>query len=434
MKRNFLIVVFCWCCMVVTYAHSANNAKNEPVTDDTHATTNLANHSTSHIYISQQLNTTSIHFRLNKYDIDPNYMNNADALKHLAHVIDSVGIEYIDSVVIRTQSSPDGTLKYNLRLSKQRAQSIRNYIDTNHPEVSSRVISHSDGESWDQLRECIKNDKSLKEKTKEKFIAIIDADVNIDTKKWRMKQQPEYRYLISTWYPLIRNSSTCFIYHSKIKSDAPATEVLKPQIKEIAVQAPTKPSTICNIASSSLTPADVWTRHLYLKTNLAAWGLAISNVAAEVDLAPHWSLSVPIYYSAWNYAQPTLKFRTFAIIPEARYWLNSKNEGVFFGAHAGFIYYNFAFNGDYRYQDHNGTSPAWGGGINVGYRIALDRPQRWHLELALGGGVYDLYYDTFHNVENGRLDNTYHDTYWGIDHVGITISYRLPLDKKGGKR
>ena len=56
--------------------------------------------------------------------------------------------------------------------------------------------------------------------------------------------------------------------------------------------------------------------------------------------------------SDWNYFKETIKFRTLAIMPESRYWISENNDGFFAGAHFGLAYYNFAFNGKYRYQDH----------------------------------------------------------------------------------
>ena len=86
--------------------------------------------------------------------------------------------------------------------------------------------------------------------------------------------------------------------------------------------------------------------------------MAIANVAAEVDLAKHWSFTLPVYYSTWDYFKSTIKFRTFAVQPEFRNWLSEENDGFFAGAHFGLAYYNFAFDGDYRYQDHNRETPA----------------------------------------------------------------------------
>ena len=81
--------------------------------------------------------------------------------------------------------------------------------------------------------------------------------------------------------------------------------------------------------------AKEWMRRLHLKTNTLGWGLAIVNVAVEVDLAKHWSLTLPVYYSAWDYFKSTVKFRTFAIQPEFRYWFSERNDGFFAGAHFG---------------------------------------------------------------------------------------------------
>lgn len=366
------------------------------------------------------------HFRLRDYNLDLNYMGNDVSLQHLAQKIDSIGISQIDSIVVVSQSSPEGAYEYNMRLSRLRANAMYELISSEFPGLKEVLVVHPDGEAWDALREYVLKDTLMDASAIERIVDIIDSDINIATKKWRMEQQPEYRYLLSTYYPRIRNSVSCILY-TKFKVNAmerpmamlPAPLATAPRYIE---PAPVQPL------------GDWWTRHLYIKTNVAAWALAISNLACEVDIAPHWSATLPIYYSAWNYGVHTLKFRTFSIMPEARYWLSRDNVGFFAGAHVGFAYYNFAFNGDLRYQDHNGTSPAWGGGLNVGYRLALDKPQRWHIEFELGAGVYSLYYDTFYNVHNGKLSDTYKDVYYGIDNVGITLSYRFDLDSKRIKR
>ena len=113
-----------------------------------------------------------------------------------------------------------------------------------------------------------------------------------------------------------------------------------------------------------------------------------------------------------------------------RYWFNESNQKFFVGAHFGYAQYNIAIDGDYRYQDHNGTSPALGGGISVGYRMPISKNNKWHIEFTLGAGVYGLHYDKFYNVHNGKLVDTYRKTYWGIDNAAISISYRFDLNKR----
>ncbi len=157
-----------------------------------------------------------------------------------------------------------------------------------------------------------------------------------------------------------------------------------------------------------------WIRQLHVKTNALGLGLAIANLAVEVDLAKHWSFTLPVYYSAWDYFKTTVKFRTLMVQPEFRYWFNPENEGWFLGAHFGYGYYNLALDGDFRYQDHNRETPS------------------------MGGGIYPMRYDKFYNTSNTQKGlmaaNDIHKTYKGIDQAALSLSYTFNLKKKGGKQ
>ncbi len=177
-----------------------------------------------------------------------------------------------------------------------------------------------------------------------------------------------------------------------------------------------------------------WTRQLHVKTNAVGWAMLITNVGVEVDLAKHWSFNLPIYYSAWDYFKSTLKFRTFTVQPEVRYWLDEENEGWFAGAHFGFGYYNYALDGDWRTQDHNRETPSLGGGLSLGYRKAFGKEDRWRMEFSLGGGVYASHYDKFINKPNGLLVSDHQKTWFGIDQISVSIGYTFDLKKKGGNR
>ena len=237
----------------------------------------------------------------------------------------------------------------------------------------------------------------------------------------------------------MRNACAIFVTYKKelprvqepvIVPDTAVVAVPEPEpvVEEIAIA----PDTVA-VVDTAVPEVEEWTRKLYVKTNLVGLGMAIANLGVEVDLAKHWSFALPVYYSAWDYFKSTVKFRTFAVQPELRYWLSENNRGFFAGAHFGLAYFNFAFDGDYRYQDHCCKTPALGGGLAVGYRMPISRNHRWHIEFLLGGGVYDLHYDVFHNVENvknGKLKETLKDTYYGIDQAAINISYRFNLNKR----
>lgn len=384
---------------------------------------------------NQRFENIEVHFRLDKHYLDLDYMGNRASLQKFAQKVDSIGISRIDSVVVVSQSSPEGVYEHNLWLSRNRANTMRKHIQDTHPQLRDRLTVYPDGESWKRLREYVKNDTLMKKETIEKVISIIDSDINIGTKKWRMQQLPVYRYLLATYYPRIRNSSFIILYYSEEAKPEKVPE--EETVKEEVTPAPKEEEKVEEppVVVSVVPVPEEWTPRVHLKTNAVGLGLAIANVGAEIDFAKHWSFALPICYSAWNYFRSTIKFRTFSIQPEFRYWLSQKNDGFFAGAHFGLTYYNFAFNGDYRYQDHDGTTPAIGGGLSVGYRMPISKNNRWRMEFTLGAGVYPLHYDVFHNTKktkDGLMTETIKKTYWGIDQAAISFMYTFDLKKKGG--
>lgn len=434
-KELFLNLAILLLCAVTGNAQE-HNAKTGV---DLHSNINLTATETSEepIRTNSRNESIAVHFKFDKHDIDLNYKNNRAALQQFTHTIDSIGISNIDSVVIATQSSPDGAYEHNIKLSKNRAAAMYKYIIDKHPELCNRLHVHSGGEAWSQLREYVSNDTQMKDATIKTILSIIDSDINVGTKKWRLQQLPIYKYLLKTYYPLIRNSTFYILYYKEtILPKLDIDKVESDSIVEVSEQkneivADTHNTDTVSIVEPEVSIADEWTRHIYIKTNAIGLGMGIANIAAEIDLAEHWSFTLPIYYSAWNYFKYTNKFRTFAVQPEVRYWLKDDNQGFFAGAHFGYAQYNVGISGeDYRYQDHNGNSPALGGGISVGYRLPISKNDKWHLEFTVGAGVYDLHYDMFYNVENGKLYETRRKTYWGLDNAAINFSYRFDLNKR----
>lgn len=409
-----------------------------------------------------------VHFKFDKYNLELDYMGNNTSLQNFAQVIDSIGISNIDSIVVISQSSPEGVYEHNLMLSRNRANTIRKYLLNQHPELDEILHVYPDGESWSQLREYVKKDTLMKQSTIDKVISVIDADVNIGTKKWRMEQLPIYKYLRSTYYPKIRNSAIYILYYSEIvpvlaikQKSAVDTEsvadnesvadtesaVVTGLVSDNESVADNETDAVkdttqvaqdtSSVAKSNSVKEDDWTRKLHVKTNAIGLGLGIANVAPEIDIAKHLSFTLPVYYSAWNYFKTTIKFRTLAVQPELRYWISPNNEGFFAGAHFGLAYYNFAADGDYRYQDHNGKKPAIGGGLSIGYVLPISDNNRWRIEFSLGAGVYAVHYDKFFNTPNtkeGLMIDSGKMTYWGIDQAAISFVYTFNLKKKGDRR
>lgn len=173
-------------------------------------------------------------------------------------------------------------------------------------------------------------------------------------------------------------------------------------------------------------------RHLSVtvKSNTVALGMLIANASVEIGFGDRVSLQIPFYYSAVDYFSSKRKFRILATQPELRYWLPVLR-GCFGGVHFGVSSWNFAYNKRWRYQDKDGSTPALGGGLSLGYRMPLGASRNWGVEFSLGAGAYRLHYDKFRNESNGALVESRCKTFVGIDHVGLSITYTFG---KGGWR
>lgn len=187
------------------------------------------------------------------------------------------------------------------------------------------------------------------------------------------------------------------------------------------------PSAFADFRKGALPPAG---KGWYLKTNVLTYYLLVPNLAIEWEMGKHFSGSLPIYHCGWDWFRMFNKFRVFGVQPELRYFFRDDFSGIFCGLHATMAWYNMALGGDYRYQDHATTSPTFGAGVSVGYRMPIsddDGPMhRWYVEFSAGGGFLPLYYDVFYNVPNGAMAHEgLRKTYWGVDQVSISIVYRF---------
>lgn len=169
--------------------------------------------------------------------------------------------------------------------------------------------------------------------------------------------------------------------------------------------------------------------HWYVKSNMIGWGFMMANLAGEIDMGKHWSFALPVYYSACDYFIKKVKFRTLTIQPEFRYWFNDSHSGWYTGVHGGISWFNFAFGGDYRFQDHNRCTPALGGGLNGGYRMPLGKNGRWWMEFSLGAGVYRVEYDKFLNRKNGEIMAYVKQVSFTVDQLAVSFAYRFDWKK-----
>ncbi len=370
-----------------------------------------------------------VHFRFDKSYFDINYMGNDASLDRFAHVVDSIGKHFIDSVVIVSQSSPEGVYEHNVKLSRRRAATMRSVIEQRHPDLSSRLRVHPDGESWAQLREYVKNDTRMKQSTIDKVLSIIDDNsVSIATKKWRMEQLPVYRYLIQTYYPRIRNSVFCIIYYD-IPAEVVAIEEALPVVTEtqaatmlpaypVQVQAPREPV-------------------LNVRTNLLADLATVLNVGIEYyPRNSRWTALAEWTFPWWSHDPSHHYLQMLNGSLEARRYFkhDDTHTGHYLSAYAHANLYDFSFDAERAWQGE-------GAGLGLGYGYVW-RPwknEHWKLEAFVRLGYYQSLYDPYHASDpyNGKyyydwegpidsfLRRNHRLRWFGPTGLGVTISYDL---------
>lgn len=414
----------------------------------------------SFLTAQEQRTEISVDFRVNVSSIDPNYSNNSQKINQIFSLLDEIQADptvQLLELQFCGAASPEGSYQLNRRLANQRLSSLEKIIRSKVNLPDSIITRNDSYIPWEYLKSEV---EASNLSNKEQIIQIIEEEgslttqpgnnVQVDSRILKLKALNNgeiWKELNNRYFKHMRNAYAVFVTFKIEEENHQAEEIgfvadaLQVDQKEIQQkEEPVQEDTtvvvpVTSVVEPVATPVNTY--NLYIKTNTIVLAAGIANAAVEIDILPHLSFTLPVYYSAWDYFKTTIKLRTLYIQPELRLWFKENNQGFFAGAHFGGGYYNIALDGDYRYQDHNRETPAIGGGLALGYRMPISANNRWHLEFSVGGGAYQVHYDTFHNTpdtKKGLKTGEVKKLYIGPDQAAVSISYSLPVWKKGGRK
>lgn len=384
----------------------------------------------------------SFEFRVKSTSVDSIYGDNAAQLQKMKAFLNNVQQDStvdITAVSFCGAASPEGSSALNRSLSWERLIAVEKIVK-NEITLPDSIISRNDSYiPWEYLKSQIATSDIDR---KDEILAILNSDsthveyrrgATIDSRSLKLQSLDAGRVwdeLNAHFFSSMRYAYAIFETHKRPQTyKQPQPTAIEP--KAIVEQ----DSSIVEKLVPIVSETKQQTLHLYLKTNAIGWIMGVSNLALELDLSEHWSASLPIYWSSWNYFKHTLKYRTFTLQPEVRYWFSNDNTGWFTGVHFGIGWFNIATDGNFRIQDHDGNSPALGGGISGGFRLPISHNKRWMMEFTLGVGIYRTHYDKFINQRDGLLSSTHKKTWVGIDQAAISLVYTFNLNKaKGAQR
>lgn len=389
---------------------------------------------------------TRVHFRFDSSKLDTTYLDNGSNLYDLKTYIDAVGAENIDTVLVIAQSSPEGVYEHNIKLSRLRANSMRQYFHDAYPELCDKLIVKAEGEAWTALREYVAADQRMKDATKEQVLQVIDADINVGTKKWRLEQLPIYRYLIFNYYSKLRHSAICVIVPKPQPEPEPKPEP-EPEPAPMDSVAQAKVEDI--VASDTIVPVDTVAQSpattekkeiFYLRSNLL---VPAANFGAEMAIGNRWSIGADYYYP-WVPRDASHKecFQFIAWGLDGKYWFRRYDhsnkqwrkrtesdclEGHALGLNVSAGYYDFQRN----YSGHQGEFI--NAGVDYLYALPIFK-DRLHLEFSLGlGFIYSraIPYDVFEDGGKAYRKGFVQNIYW-LGPNKANVSLVLPITW-GGK-
>lgn len=296
-----------------------------------------------------------ITFSSNSATLNRSYRANKRSFAVLDSLLGIHGLVFVDSVLVVSKSSPEGSYKNNVSLSEHRAQALYDYVVAKYPNLRDRVLSRPAGEAWDEFREMVAADSIINERARARALAIIDSDAAPDAKKVQLRKLPEYKHFLNDFFPAIRFSAIVVMFDRLAIGPPPVPELgplqlapdypLPIQIDSIAL----RPDTLV------VAPIRLRKPLLAVSTNLVydlggvffpmAW---MPNIAVEVPIGKSWSVYAEYDFPWWLARGNDKAFQVLKWDLGARWWFSRKRasdpfdvlRGHFVGVDLGGGYYD----------------------------------------------------------------------------------------------
>ncbi len=378
----------------------------------------------------------------NRYDdhfIDTTYMSNKDAFIMLDSLMrDSSIINHTQRINVISSSSIEGRKSYNKVLSQRRMESIATTFRDRYDYIPDSVWNFSYiAENWAYLRKVILNDGNVP--NRDSLLSIIDSQTkDVDTKEHLLKTLDggsSWSYIHKYILPSSRGSVSLLFVPIETMPIASFTPIPVQSVDMPEIKMPQFSQPAPNISRPKIA----------IRTNLLLDVTSTLNIAIEVPLAPHWSISAEYINPWWKSWQNDFTWQIESLYFDLRYWLGNRGAyntltGWSVGVYAGSGMYDLQ-----PFQDKGVQGEYTDFGATLSYAHRLGQSKHWLMEYSVGLGYvtshYRHYYISDNTTEYG--DIKVHNYPWSEEtlcallptRVGVTLAYLINSTKRnGGKR
>ena len=156
-----------------------------------------------------------IEFKAGSWTVDESLGENNREIERIKANFDSLQLnkEFVtDSVDIVSSCSPEGSYATNSRLSKKRAESVKEYFASYLKRGQKFFKTDHIPENWELLRRYILEDENIQYKPQ--LLEVLKTE-DPDAREERLSKCKDYRYIRSSIYPILRRIDFSFHLHRK---------------------------------------------------------------------------------------------------------------------------------------------------------------------------------------------------------------------------
>lgn len=332
-----------------------------------------------------------IYFKVGKYNLNPNYMGNAQILSFLKDSLPTTFTKGYYQYTLKEygivgSASPEGKYSFNVTLSRKRAESVASYLKK-HTNLQNTQYQWR-GNNWAGLYLYVSEDSAVPYQQEVldilNDIPLEEDSAEISAKLLKRLQQlrggEPYRYLLKNIFPRLRYTHFYAYYNSQPRHESVLP--VKPMIKAWSFEKPIIPQPKIEETSKTLEERKYrWA----IKTNALYDILITPNIGVEFGYKKY-SLAANWMYAWWKSDPDRWYHRTYGGDIALRRWFGKErtDNRPFTGFHAGIYAQMLTYDFIYGDRGYLGDKWSYGLGVEGGWSKALG--ERLNLDLNLGVG------------------------------------------------
>lgn len=186
---------------------------------------------------NEQMSDYSVRYSINAARLQPDLDDNSEALTALSRFVEQTLADTaarISSITITGYASPDGPYALNERLSTQRAQDFKRYVDSKY-NLSSRytVTTRGVAEDWENCRAMVEASRSIPHK--DSVMVILNSSVSNNTKELQLKKMTDvWNFMRTDILPPLRRVD--IVIHYAQGTIVEERTLIEPLVEETVVE------------------------------------------------------------------------------------------------------------------------------------------------------------------------------------------------------